>query len=148
MYGLYVYVNALMMTSWNGNIFGITGPFCVGNSLVTSEFPSQRPVTQSFDIFFEKMAEQMNKWLSKQSKRWWFEMPSHSLWRHCNVMKTLVWFLAATLQWRHMSGMMSQITSNWKIVKQLVPANKKKCQSTTLLVLCEGNPFDSRIPLM
>ena len=27
--------------------------FCVGNSLVTGEFPAQRPVTQSFNIFFD-----------------------------------------------------------------------------------------------
>ena len=27
-------------------------PFCAGNSPVTGEFPSQRPVTQSFGIFF------------------------------------------------------------------------------------------------
>ena len=26
---------------------------CVGNSPVTSEFPSQRPVTRSFDVFFD-----------------------------------------------------------------------------------------------
>ena len=26
----------------------------------------------------------LNKWLSKQSRRLWFEMPSHSLWSHCN----------------------------------------------------------------
>ena len=26
----------------------------------------------------------LNKRLSKQSWGWWFEMPSHSLWRHCN----------------------------------------------------------------
>ena len=25
---------------------------CAGNSLVTGEFPAQRPVTRSFDIFF------------------------------------------------------------------------------------------------
>ena len=25
---------------------------CVGNSLVTGEFPTQRPVTWSFDVFF------------------------------------------------------------------------------------------------
>ena len=34
------------MTSSNGNVFRVTGP-------VTSEFPSQRPVTRSFGIFFE-----------------------------------------------------------------------------------------------
>ena len=54
---------------------------CVGNSPVTSEFPSQRLVTRSFDVFFDL---RLNKRLSKQSRRVWFETPSHSLWRHCN----------------------------------------------------------------
>ena len=27
--------------------------FCVGNSLVTGEFPTQRPVMGSFDVFFD-----------------------------------------------------------------------------------------------
>ena len=67
-----------MMTSSNGNIFHVTGPLC-GNSPVTGEFPSQRPVTRSFDVFCP------NKRLSKQSWGWWFETPSGSLWRHCNV---------------------------------------------------------------
>ena len=48
---------------------------------VTDDFPSQRPVTRSFDVFFDLC---LNKQLSKQSKRWWFETPSRSLWRHCN----------------------------------------------------------------
>ena len=26
---------------------------CAGNSLVTGEFPAQRPVTRSFDVFFD-----------------------------------------------------------------------------------------------
>ena len=42
---------------------------------------SQRPVTRSFDVFFDLC---LNKQLSKQSRHWWFEMPSHSLGRHCN----------------------------------------------------------------
>ena len=54
---------------------------CAGNSTVTGEFPSQRPVTQSFDIFFDL---RLNKPLSKQSRGWWFETPCRSLWRHCN----------------------------------------------------------------
>ena len=54
---------------------------CAGNSQVTGEFPSQRPVTQSFHIFFELC---LNKRLSKQSWGRWFEMSSPSLWRHCN----------------------------------------------------------------
>ena len=52
---------------------------CAGNSPVTGEFPSQRTVTQSFDVFYA-----LNKRLSKQSWGWWFETPSPSLWRHCN----------------------------------------------------------------
>ena len=44
-------------------------------------FPSQRPVTWSFDVFFDLC---LNKRLSKQSRCRWFETPSHSLWRHCN----------------------------------------------------------------
>ena len=70
-----------MMTSSNGNIFRDTGPLC-GDSPVTGEFPSQRPVTRSFDVFFDL---RLNKQLSKQSWGWWFETPSRSLWRHCNV---------------------------------------------------------------
>ena len=39
---------------------------CVVNSPVTGEFPAQRPVTQSFDVFFDLC---LNKQLSKQSGR-------------------------------------------------------------------------------
>ena len=51
---------------------------CEGDSPVTGELPSQRPVIPSFDV-------QLNKRLSKQSWRQSLETPSHSLWRHCNV---------------------------------------------------------------
>ena len=54
---------------------------CVGNSHVTGEFPAQRPVTRSFDVFFDLC---LNKRLSKKWRGLWFETPSHSLWRHCN----------------------------------------------------------------
>ena len=37
-----------MMTSSNKNIFRVTGPLC---GEFTGEFPSQRPVTRSFDAF-------------------------------------------------------------------------------------------------
>ena len=55
---------------------------CAGNSPATGEFPSQRPVTQSFDV---SLICALNKRLSKQSWGWWFETPSRSLWRHCNA---------------------------------------------------------------
>ena len=69
-----------MMTSSNGYIYALLA-LCAGNSPVTGEFPSQRPVTRSFDVFFDP---RLNKRLSKQSLGWWFETPSRPLWRHCN----------------------------------------------------------------
>ena len=55
---------------------------CAGISPVTDEFPLQRPVTRSFDVFFDL---RLNKSLIKQMKDWWFQTPSRSLWRHYNV---------------------------------------------------------------
>ena len=55
---------------------------CARNSPVTVEFPTQKPVTRSFDVFFDL---RQNKQLSKPSWGWWFETPScRPLWRHCN----------------------------------------------------------------
>ena len=65
-----------MMMSSNGNIFRVTGHLSV-----PGEFPAQRPVTRSFNVFF---GLRLNKRLSKQSWGWWFETLSRSLWRHCN----------------------------------------------------------------
>ena len=45
---------------------------CAGNSPVTCEFPIQRPVTRSFDVFFDL---RLNKRLSKQSWGRWSETP-------------------------------------------------------------------------
>ena len=75
------YSNATMMTSSNGNIFRVTGPL-FGEFTGPGEFPTQRPVTRSFDVFFDV---RLNKRLCKQPWGWWFETPSWSLWRQCNV---------------------------------------------------------------
>ena len=53
------------MPSSNGNSFRVTGPLW-GEPPITSGFPTQRPVTWSFDIFFDL---RLNKQLSKQSRR-------------------------------------------------------------------------------
>ena len=50
-----------MMTSSNGNIFRVTGHLC---GEFTGEFPTQRPVTRSFDVFIDL---RLYKRLSKQS---------------------------------------------------------------------------------
>ena len=54
---------------------------CAGNSPVTGEFPTQRPVTWSWDVFFDL---RLNERLSKQPWGWWVDAPSRPLWRHCN----------------------------------------------------------------
>ena len=51
------------------------------SALLAGEYSSQRPVTRSFDVFFDL---RMNKRSSKQSRRRWFVTPMFcSLWRHC-----------------------------------------------------------------
>ena len=59
--------------SWWRHQMEFTGP---------AEFPTQRPVTRSFDVLFDL---RLTKRLSKQPWGWWFETPSWSLWRQCNV---------------------------------------------------------------
>ena len=55
---------------------------CAGSSPVTSEIPSQRPVTRSVGVFFDL---RLNKRLSKHSIHRRFETQSHPLCRHCNT---------------------------------------------------------------
>ena len=69
-----------MMTSSNGHNLRVTGPLC-GEFTGPGEFPAQRPVTRSFDVFFDL---HLYKRLSKQPWGWWFETPSWSLWCQCN----------------------------------------------------------------
>ena len=56
--------------------------FLYPNLPVNGEFPSERPVTRSFDVWFDLY---LNKRLSKQPWGWWVETPSRSLWRRCNA---------------------------------------------------------------
>ena len=85
-----------MMTSSNGTIFRLTGPLC-GEFTSPGEFPTQRPATRSFDVFFDL---RLNKQLSEQPWGWWFETPPWSLWRQCNASaKCQQWNYI--LQWVH-----------------------------------------------
>ena len=80
----------LVRVSWwhhQMEIFSALLALWEGNSPVTGEFPSQRPVTRSLDVFFDL---HLNKWLSKPSRHRWFATPSWSLWHHCNVQVSLV----------------------------------------------------------
>ena len=68
--------------SSNGSIFRVSGPLC-------GEFTGHRwiPLTKGQwrgALMFSLICA-FNKRLNKQSWGWWFETPSRSLWRHCNV---------------------------------------------------------------
>ena len=73
---------------------------CAGNSPVPREFPTQRPVTRSFDVYFDLRP---NK-LSKQCWGWYFETQSCSLWRHRNGSSHLSLFTARKMTNRCLSG--------------------------------------------
>ena len=61
-----------------GNFLRVTGPLW-REPTVTGGFPSQRPVTRNFCVFF---GLRLTKRLSRQSRRRWLEASSRSLWRH------------------------------------------------------------------
>ena len=50
-------------------------PLCERNPLVTGGFPSQRPVTRTFEVSFDVS---LNKLLDKQLSSWWLETPRRS----------------------------------------------------------------------
>ena len=68
---------------------------CVGNSPVTREFPAQKPVTRSFDVFFDL---RLNERLNREAG----DLRRHS--GHCDV-----------------TVMMKEKTEMWKFVKYHVP---------------------------
>ena len=93
---------------------------CAGNSPVPGEFPAQRPVTRSFDVFFDL---RLNKWFSKQSWGWWCETHSCPLWRHCNGVQNLfyalpnmVWYIAPRYNGSQQD--MSFLLTNYLILEQ------------------------------
>ena len=85
------FVSAFCLSPWSRHqmeTFSALLAICAGNSPVTGEFPTQRPVTWSFGVFFDLC---LNKQLIKQWWGWWFETPSHPLWRHCNAQQSWYW---------------------------------------------------------
>ena len=88
---------------------------CAGNSPVSGEFPSQRPVTRSFDVFFYLL---LNKRLSKQPRGWCFETPSWSLWRHCNGVKLTLSCCATGIFGNNPGTLMDFCTRNGTAIKK------------------------------
>ena len=120
--------------------FSVLLALCAGNSPVTGEFPSQRPVTPSFDTFFDL---RLNKRLNKQSRRSRFETPSRSLWRHRNEMWHIsapniahlswscwtrnIWLILFYASWCH------QLSRSLIIPDKRVPVNSFSCAVISVL---------------
>ena len=69
------------VTAWSRHqmdFFRVTGLFW-GESTGDRRIPLKK--ASDAELFIDL---RLNKWLSKQSRRRWFETPSHSLWRHFN----------------------------------------------------------------
>ena len=124
---------------------------CAGNSPVTGEFPSQRPVTRRFDVFLDL---RLNKPLSKRSKPRWFETPSCSLWHHCNVLlhdatfftmqssinfpKRSDAYLRQSLRWRHNGcDSVSNNQPQHCLLNRLFRRRLKKTSKLRVTGLCE-----------
>ena len=78
-----LYTGSRLSTWWRHQMetFSALLAICAGNSPVSGEFPAQRPVTRSFDVFLDV---RIIKRLSKHSWGWWFETLSHPLWCYRN----------------------------------------------------------------
>ena len=72
----YIKYHIAPCSRWRNQVetFSALLALCAGNSPVTGEFPSQRPLTRNCDIFCDLC---LNKRLSKQSWGWWFELRRH-----------------------------------------------------------------------
>ena len=101
--------NGLVKTWWRHQMetFSALLSFCAGNSPVTGEFPSQRPVTRGLDAFFDL---RLNKRLSKQLSRRWFVTPSHPLLHHCN--EAITWANVYPELCRH-NALLGHSEFNW-----------------------------------
>ena len=93
-----------------------------GNSPVTGGFPSERPVTMSFDVLCDL---RLNKRLSKPSRCRWFETPSRSLikWIPNQITgnDTLV-----PLEWRHIASLRLKSPATRQFVHSLIQAGNKR----------------------
>ena len=118
---------------------------CAGNSPVPGEFPAPRPVTRSFNVFFDL---RLNKRLSKQWWGWWFETLSRPLWRHRNEVSPSTRFDVLCVLHRHYlathhysdvikSTIASQVTS-LTIVYSTVYPDQRKHQSSASLAFVRG----------
>ena len=86
---------------------------CVGNSQITGEFPSQRPVTWSFDVFF--ICAWPNGWINNQD--------TDDFRRHRAHYDVTVMWCRIVIQWSgqpyDLSAFNASLLSNFEFVKRV-----------------------------
>ena len=137
-------VQIITMTSSNGNIFRVTGFLC-GEFAGPGEIPTHRPMTRSFDVFFDL---RLNKRLSKQPWGWWFATPSWPLWRQCNDAlalirwQAIVWTNGGLVCWRIYASLASvssdiiNISMMTNFSACLLGIDLSKCSNQLIYHLC------------
>ena len=95
--------HTLFLTWWRHQMetFSALLAICAGNSPATGEFPTQRPVTRSFDVFFDlRLSKRLRKMVRLEiwdaialimTSLWWFRLCSHIKFILC-----IVWHIAAS----------------------------------------------------
>ena len=121
----------VLMLSSNGNIFRATGHLCrefIGHRWIL------RTKASDAELWCFIWSAPEYKRLSKQSWGWWFETPSHPLWRHCNgfeiICESLVVFLYESVfrgiltTSSHPNVVSTWFFSSWKTRKASVKSGK------------------------
>ena len=113
---------------------------CVGNSPVHGEFPTQRPVTRSCDVFFDL---RLNKRLSKHSWGWWFETLSRPLWHQCNG-NTQV---PGSECWHRLLAYMCKRPRRYFCGKLVIPfiVDMEKLWNSKQIISCSGSNYGYNI---
>ena len=115
---------------WGMETFTALLALCEGNSPVTGEFQSQRPVTRCFDIFFDL---RLNERLSNNRNAG--NLKRHRAHYDVTVMIIQTWHLGDVIwvPWRLLSSATPLFVS--------LPKLTIKPPNSTLLTLCAGNPL-------
>ena len=121
-----------MMTSSNGNTFRVAGHLCE-EFTCPDEFHAQRPVTRSFDVFFDLRP---NKGLSKQSWGWWFETSLSTL---CDV-----WVITASSLRRRREVNLPTMSATCNQPAQVPSYEKMPCYHS--VALCQSPSFRNIFP--
>ena len=78
------------------------------------------------ELVFSLICAWINGWVSKQSRGWWFETPSRSLWRHCNMAALVFtgdveaclsqcWLIINAVQWHSLDSSFARDISTIEI---------------------------------